>query len=144
MGAENFELKPAQQCTATDHGHFGELLKEVYQGQSGILAREQTWTPQQFSGLEQDLMGRSDRDGRQDPGPYNKSYLDMAFGGNVYTLGQDTKNLTINGKPVETGSAQYTEAIAKMEKAEKGINFDAPSCHAGPKMGVYENLDQKR
>jgi hypothetical protein len=144
MGTENFDLKPAQQCTQTEQGHFGELMKEVYQGQSGLLARQETWNQVQWSGLEHDLMFRSDRDGRQDPGPYNKTFLDMTFGGDVYSLGQDTKTLTVDGKPVPTGSAQYKEAIAKMETAEKSINFDAPACPAGSTMGLWENLDQKR
>jgi hypothetical protein len=141
MGADKFELEPAQQCTETEQGHFGELLKEVYQGQSGVLARQQTWTTQQWSALGHELMSQHG-DERQDPGPYNKIFLDMTFGGDVYTLGQDTKTLSINGRPVDAGTAQYTEATAKMEKALHSINFDAPVCPAGSKMGVYENLDQ--
>ncbi len=143
MAAENFDLKPAQQCTRTEQGHFGEALKEVFQGPSGVLAREQTWTPDQWSLLDIEVSHRSARDGFQPVGPYNKNVLDMAFGGDLYSLGKDTKTLEINGKPVETGSAQYKEATAKMENAAKSINFDAPTCLAGPVMGVYENLDGK-
>lgn len=143
MSDKSFDLIPAQQCSTGEQGHFGELMKEVYQGQSGLVARQETWDPQQWSALEHDLMGRSYGDGPTNPGPYNKNFLDMAFGGDVYSLGRDTKTLTINDKPVEKGSSQYNEAIAKMEKAEKTINFDAPACHSNQIGGLWVNLDKK-
>jgi hypothetical protein len=141
MCAEKFDLKPAQQCTATHEGYFGEVYKEVYQG-PGLVARVHTWTPEQRSNLEDELRGRTDSLRQNDPGPYNKSYLDMAFNSEVYTLGQDEKNLTINHKPVDTGSAQYKEAIAKMGTAKESVNFDAPPCK-GNLPALYINLDKK-
>lgn len=144
MGAEKegFKLDPAKQCHETEQGHFGELYKEVHQGQAGVVARKVEWTPQQWSGLEHEMMGRSRGDGRIDPGPFNKSSLEMVFGKDIYSLGQDTKSLTVNNKPVETGSEQYKQAVAKMEKADKSINFDSPYC-TGKRPGVWEDLDKK-
>lgn len=140
---EGIKLKPAEQCHKTDEGHFGEIYKEIHQGQNGLVARKSEWNPQQWSGLQQDLMGRSSRDGHIDPGPYNKSFLEMDFGGKIYSLGQDTKTLTVDNKPVEKGSTQYKEAVAKMEKAAQSINFDSPYC-AGQRPSLWEDLEQKK
>ncbi|MBS2007304.1 MAG: hypothetical protein JST01_09700 [Cyanobacteria bacterium SZAS TMP-1] len=142
MGSDKFELVPAQQCTQTEQGHFGEVLKDVYQGRSGVVARQETWTTQQYSALEHDLMlCRGDE--RQEAGPYNKTFLDMAFGGNVYSLGQDTRSLTVNGRPVEAGTPEYNQATAKIAEAMQSIDFNAPACAVGKTMGMYENLDQR-
>ena len=134
-----FELHPTKQCVTTHEGHFGEPLTSVYQESSGLLARRSVWTPEQHSAVEHELMGR--REGGN-AGPYEKSYLDMAFGGDLYSLGETTKSLRIDDKPVETGSAQYEEAMAKITKAAQSIKFDSPYC-SGIQKGVYENLDQK-
>ncbi|MDR3612097.1 MAG: hypothetical protein P4L53_00930 [Candidatus Obscuribacterales bacterium] len=140
MGAEKFDLKPAQQCTVETKGHLGEAYKEVFQGQAGIVAREVTWTPQQLESLEH-RQGFA-KDGAGDSGPTNKTYLDMAFKGEVYSLGEFQKNLTINDKPVLAGSPLYKDALAKMEEAKKSINFDAPMCN-GDLPALFINLDKK-
>jgi hypothetical protein len=140
MSAEKFDLKPAQQCTVETQGQFGEAIKEVFQDRAGIVARKNTWTPQEHSDLEHYQMGQP-KDGGEDKTPFNKTYLDMAFKGDVYSLGEDKKNLTINDKPVETGSPQYKEAIAKMEEAKKRINFDALQC-GGDLPALFINLEK--
>jgi len=143
MAGKEFDLQPAKQCTETETGHFGELYKEVFQGQSGLLARQVSYTPDEWGGVQRYSMDQSRGDLPQDPGPYNKNVLEMAFGNDIYSLGQDTKTLSINYKPVETGSPQYTAAVAKMEKAEGSINFNAPAC-TGDISGLWQSLDQKK
>lgn len=142
MNNINFDLEPAKQCSATEHGHFGESYKEVYQAAAGLIAREVTYTQQQFSALQMELMSRRDDGPRADAGPYNQKFLEMAFQGGIYSLGETTKTLQKNYEPVAPGSKEYNDTVAAMTTASKSINFDSPYSRCSDK-GTWVNLDQK-
>jgi hypothetical protein len=119
------------------------MYKEVYQGTSGLVAREVNYTPSQFSALEMDLMSRRDDGGhRADAGPYNSTFLEMAFHSDIYSLGETTKTLQKNYEPVPMGSKEYNEVVKNMTEARQSINFDSCFGNASTK-GLWVNLDKK-
>jgi hypothetical protein len=143
MCAEKFDLQPSKQCTTEHTGHFGELYREVYQDKSGLIARQSTWTAWQHSEVDRYEWDQSATNNPSGAGPFNKTYLDMDFNNDVYSLGQDKKNLTKNGEPVETGSPLYVATIAEINAAERNIDFNAPPC-AGAHGGLWEDLNTKQ
>ena len=134
MANEDFELKPSAQCTITEKGNFGQLLKEVYQGHSGILATQETWEMPQWENVPLIIIDRLGT------GRLDRTAIDMDFGGEIYRFGKDTKSLSINSKLVYDDSPQLKEGIAKMGVSMLGINFDAPRCPFKQGSNIYEDL----
>ncbi len=133
-----------KQCIKTETGHFGEPYTSVHEDSTGlILARRSAWTPSQHSEVEHELMGRRGDENR-DAGPYEKSILDMAFGGKVYSVGETTGSLRINGQNIDSQSSTFNDSMHDINKALGSIHFDSPYCTGNNQKALYENLDTRK